>query len=1547
MLAKTKQKCCVCFQLCFLSFLPLSSLRKDNGKKSKKCKDVVAKTAGYGLIIFLIFFFLPLNSHALNRIYSLEKETTQILRTPRANGDHRITSEQIHWFIKFEQDEKFIFIIPEEHMRSTQPLNTPFYDQGYTFYRYHDEDLGFEMNYPISNRVLMVRKALLAAQNYFNDAAGKAGLELKWWDPDEPVKVVVGKTAKPSWIADANFSRQRIVIRPHWYTMDIHGVAVHEYFHLITGAVVFNGDKDLFWTKYHVAGHHPFRLFLNEMTAEWATDEPITIGFENSTKTKNLDTVNDYLKERSIRFLFHNRTPFFEKDQYDSNILIKYFAEQMAGKKDKSAAEHVLKLIKTMYDNGGVNKNTFFKAFTDLLPGRDFGARTWQLKWSKFFRAFCASNLIQKAKCLENPKDPLGYHDDAFSIDRYGYDNELEKEWAAEASIHSEKVFQESAQDDIERKRRLETLLGPKELVAPMAYKLHRIELNSDTAVPRPVFFFASGEAGSDTFLIRQKRKKGSIFVDRKNTTFDWKPEFTFSNQWEINTPESFGIIEDYGESEKIQDIWMGLINSGMDKRYRFISWAFQASPRLIPYTNPPIWGGSQTIHLTGGDASYNSGPGQGWYNGDTFQLNFRTTGPLHRKGTNLTDIPFEDLSLAFKILNEKDQEIGLDLDYGLKLKGSKERAGHFSYTIKGKIARRNPYLGKARIYLKLTSLLNLGKSDQQIDESYEILIRPLLPHVERVVISQDESIQGSQVIYDSNDRTRSVAKDENGVYKIKAAITFSVPMDTMYTLITAGISAPYEKYYSQGCEWSRDAKESICTFTIPKTDIPSQGALLRFAISGKSDKSEDLDADISEQGPQPNLAHFIFMGIDEFYNLSLWAKSVQKITDYDGNVMSNFGPVKIRLRLVPYRRDNQGRPNVYVRLFERFLKSFPKKITMLQDLVKANEDSYKAFKKNPEKILKKILKDKKKRLASFRKGIKVSPEITAKLPFNPKEFEQRSIERLEQSIKAQESNGNLAQEILAYEKKMWTTSKKQLDFVANKLAPGMEAMTRLMFSLRHFTYKEDLSGPVYVGFDGYTLEGNSKGWYSENYSDYQGKTGQHNVYVVRANADRWVEHDYWKSNGIGRYTLRDPILWVLDAKKKYLNRINQLVGLSGAYPDFMTQPYDPGPKGWERESGNKKLINLRKSVSASLSVLPNHIDWKLLDISKHLWDFFPKKMRPDFEHLISKDRTIDKSALILPVLNSQRLFRLHNLEKVVIKLPVRVKGYTVRLFYDSSRIRAPSLGVRPTETDVIEKPRVQISRTKHYYEPGFVERKEISLTTWVNWMGFKRPPGFFGLNRRGIIPHQSHYSTSLYSRENPVVWSLGEGTGIQYFDESADSFRFYTQSEEPFVEGILKGVYQYPAISSRVPLDIRWKSRWRLDHVGEIREADIKIDIPRVASSGPDPDDIDVEETAQPVIEPRTSSHGYASSYDPQTGMTTESKENPDGSHIIRQLDRNGNVISSRNEPGPGQRLPSASSYDPDTGITTSSQKNTDGTVTITQKDKQGKLFSQRDIGK
>ncbi len=117
------------------------------------------------------------------------------------------------------------------------------------------------------------------------------------------------------------------------------------------------------------------------------------------------------------------------------------------------------------------------------------------------------------------------------------------------------------------------------------------------------------------------------------------------------------------------------------------------------------------------------------------------------------------------------------------------------------------------------------------------------------------------------------------------------------------------------------------------------------------------------------------------------------------------------------------------------------------------------------------------------------------------------------------------------------------------------------------------------------------------------------------------------------------------------------------------------------------------------------------------------------------------------------------------------------------------------------------------------------------------------------------------------------------------------------------------------------------------------------VVASEEEEEEYEEEEIEEEIDGEKDEGLPSASSYDPDTGITTTSQRNPDGSRTVTQTDKDGNVISNKTLPPRGKGTSSASSYDPETGITTKSQGNPDGSRTVTRTDKKGKVISSEKV--
>ena len=102
-------------------------------------------------------------------------------------------------------------------------------------------------------------------------------------------------------------------------------------------------------------------------------------------------------------------------------------------------------------------------------------------------------------------------------------------------------------------------------------------------------------------------------------------------------------------------------------------------------------------------------------------------------------------------------------------------------------------------VRLTLTSLLNLGGGDQQVDDSFTFMLRDASPFVERVQVTS-----GGKKIYDSETGLIEGALSPDGVrYLLQVTVAFSEPVNPSLTMISAGPRAPYDSHRVSGLRWS------------------------------------------------------------------------------------------------------------------------------------------------------------------------------------------------------------------------------------------------------------------------------------------------------------------------------------------------------------------------------------------------------------------------------------------------------------------------------------------------------------------------------------------------------------------------------------------------------------------------------------------------------------------------------------------------------------------------------------------------------------------------
>ena len=121
-------------------------------------------------------------------------------------------------------------------------------------------------------------------------------------------------------------------------------------------------------------------------------------------------------------------------------------------------------------------------------------------------------------------------------------------------------------------------------------------------------------------------------------------------------------------------------------------------------------------------------------------------------------------------------------------------------------------------------------------------------------------------------------------------------------------------------------------------------------------------------------------------------------------------------------------------------------------------------------------------------------------------------------------------------------------------------------------------------------------------------------------------------------------------------------------------------------------------------------------------------------------------------------------------------------------------------------------------------------------------------------------------------------------------------------------------------------------DAAGQIAAATPPSTAGRPPPTAPAADSADRAPAAPPA---GGSGPAIASSTDPETGITTTSARQPDGSRVVTQTDADGNVISSTVFPPAGSEPAFASSFDPKTGVMTTATEGADGERVVTTTEK------------
>lgn len=860
--------------------------------------------------------------------------------------------------LTFAEGESFRFILPISILYDSGGFGS----RGSTQYAYtltYADGSTVESTIPVPNKLLRIRSALLAAEDYWNEAAGRSGHSFELVAPGEPIDVNIGYFVYAASIrAFANFFRQEIRLRHDLHDEELETTPIHELFHILTHAIIQTRFRDAeinrLWALVGLLDNLGLPNLLFESTATWSEDEPISVpAGAGGIPGRNIDT--DYASDCPPPY-DQIGTDLFERNPYCVSWLVKYYVEQIAGGSDTPMPEVVLDLIARVASRRFTMDN-FFQALAEGLPADRFTGATWQERWRRFYTSFAAAVLVRRPSVAGGVGSQLAFHDDAFA-DITGSTFFPMSSHRRDYLRAPERIYETPAADDAERSERLATIARSARL-APFAYIYNVLELNVlkdvyetqglDDPVPRPVearpvFVYARGPEGTNAFLLRQNVPDYWDWEHRNFGSFERIDDFSLIGSDGTVVSEQGEIPASGGDNTYIN---LGLVNSGPDSASREISWAYLASPRIIPTPTRSRLFDFQHItpvRLVNGSAysAYAAERRHLFQNGDSFVFEVAVTGKLHLGADSRENIPEDERTIQLAIVCGGDdrpvllaEEDGQTIEVAASPSPRDGPDGRYFYLLSGRVDPDNTVTGDCRVRVELTSLLNLGGGDRQVDESYTLRVGDPVPEVSRLQV-----ISGGEVVYDSQDMTRfgvrpvggtvfelpegvtlPMPRLGDGAYTLRLKVWFSTPVPTGHASITAGFAPPYDTYevpvdpeFSDVPTWSTWADPDDPTIaggkalletelTIPEMAAPL-GGLLWFSISAISETDVVLDTDPATPGDQRDTRHFALLNMDDYYLATLSVESrwdgAYAGADYQATWDVVYRPFEAQFRALP-----------------------------------------------------------------------------------------------------------------------------------------------------------------------------------------------------------------------------------------------------------------------------------------------------------------------------------------------------------------------------------------------------------------------------------------------------------------------------------------------------------------------------------------------------------------------------------------------------------------------------------------------------------------------
>lgn len=1314
---------------------------------------------------------------------------TPLVKTPTASKKiayQRLTDLGNGSFqISFLKDDQFLFTLPASAFTAGTDA------RGYT-QLLRPDGTAPAMPTAIDPRIVAIHRALLAASSYFRDIATEAGVLPQWRENGKPITVSIA-TEDHATTPSAYWRHQLRV--PLAATRAESGQrAAQEFFLMAMAAISSSHDQSAFFTRLRVRNHAPFnRLSLGMFSTWFAEQSEIAVSRSAPAESFPLPPLD---------------LPLPQWQNHEAKYFATFLANQLTTPTGVSPGAALLHFAKRFMSADDASFTAFTELAGEMVAGQEHLQETQGSGWARLLTDFAVYSTSRANRGLPLPSD---------STDDAPNDISPVRTLTSESSKLPSHVYQEPAANDSERLHRLTELLVEIPLPA-QATHLSRIALWQDreTAAPRPVFFTTDQIDQHNHFLLHRSQS-GSGEISAVQISQPDEPNLV--------TPTTVTVNSQIQQ----QDLVLGMVNSTSEQTPQVARFAYLASPRLL--SHPLANDLSSTVRLVGGTAQDRQLLREGISDGDTFTLEIHSSGPLHGSKANSDRLSSQDVSVTLDIvgpsgshvlLTDADNTDSISIRY---LHPASIDTPYYAYQLSGRISPDNTVHGACRFVIRLTSPLNLGANDHEIDDSLVISLVPASPRLEALKVSAPTPKGTPATLYDSTNSLAQPHPITDNDIRLFVEAAFSSPMETAKTILAAGFSPPYTRFLAADLTCQETTSTCKGTITIPPSEIPGQGVLLRFAISGEDTAGRGIDHDATREGTQADTHHSLVINATDYYLLKILHDTNQVMDTGQDLVQAELGPVELNLILTAESAfDNQA--NNYVAHFEDMLEQLRLTTQTIEDTVTKLTDQLADWRKNPAESATRLLAAKRQLLADTEKkqaeakangALRTLPQKAVAL--------EKSITALTESIHRQETDIDFTKNILLFKEQQLRQQQARQTFLNTEVLPLFTGTARLMAQLKKYQYSDEQTSLAGISFGGAR-------WQSIN--DFDPDSGTNgpsartmNLRSLTATAQGFQTDDLTHSGMRSAFLDHGhpgPELLVWDIDLTDFERCRRLLALSGRYPADIVTPIEPGIY-LDNQGGEEDLI---RHIDQDLGQMQKNIDNILLTMARKMWEFFPYNNRPSYSHLMLPDGSINHSDNIFPQITTTRLLRLANLDRVVGNIPLIGHGAITTIEHQQNKdtvCRAAS-ETRKTVEDMFARREIVTHNyaSGQYIEDGeqkcsqigSITRQDISFKTAFDWAGIVAPPELIDPASYDFLPARRRYS-ALWNAADNLSWHLAARSSPQQFEADPKYNQIireiYIHSDAEKVTGELDGRFQGPAPGRQQAFHYRWRTAWQLAH--------------------------------------------------------------------------------------------------------------------------------------